>query len=121
MLTADELGGDRRIAVVSDKLVNNLFGGKNENAIGETLEVTVGDSFYEYTIVGVYQYEQNVYMMNFGSEKDINTNVYPHRHSSGRHPFHRRLHHGYRDIRPRGGFHHIRKPGGALSQRLLPH
>ena len=76
MLTADELGGDRRIAVVSDKLVNNLFGGKNGNAIGETLEVTVGDSFYEYTIVGVYQYEQNVYMMNFGSEKDINTNVY---------------------------------------------
>lgn len=69
-------GGDRRIAVVSDKLVNNLFGGKNGNAIGETLEVTVGDSFYEYTIVGVYQYEQNVYMMNFGSEKDINTNVY---------------------------------------------
>ena len=76
MLTADELGGDRRIAVVSDKLVNNLFGGKNENAIGETLEVTVGDSFYEYTIVGVYQYEQSVYMMNFGPEKDINTNVY---------------------------------------------
>ena len=76
MLTADELGGDRRIAVVSDKLVNNLFGGKNGNAIGETLEVTVGDSFYEYTIVGVYQYEQNVYMMNFGSEKDINTNMY---------------------------------------------
>ena len=121
MLTADELGGDRRIAVVSDKLVNNLFGGKNENAIGETLEVTVGDSFYEYTIVGVYQYEQNVYMMNFGSEKDINTNVYipigtaqAATHSTA----------GYTMatvISARGGFHHIRKPGGALSQRLLPH
>jgi len=76
MLTADELMGDRKVAMVSDKLVNNMFGGKAESAVGESIEVTLGDNFYTYTIMGVYEYQQNPYMMNFGAEKDITTYLY---------------------------------------------
>ena len=76
MLTQSELSENRRLAVVSDKLVNNMFGGDMEKALGSTLEVTTGDSFYSYTIVGVYKYEMNLYNMYFGAEKDIRTAMY---------------------------------------------
>ena len=76
MLTESELAGDKRLAVVSDKLVNNMFVGDMERAVGSTLEVTTGDSFYSYTVVGVYKYEMNLYNMYFGAEKDIRTTMY---------------------------------------------
>lgn len=76
MLTEDELSGDRRLAMVSDKLVNNMFGGDMDRAVGSTVEVTAGDSFYSYTIVGVYKYEMSLYNMYFGAEKDIRTTMY---------------------------------------------
>lgn len=76
MLTESELSGDRRLAVVSDKLVNNMFGGDMQKALGSTIEVTTGDSFYSYTIVGVYKYEMSIYNMHFGAEKDIRSTMY---------------------------------------------
>lgn len=74
--SSEELSGNRKIALVSDKLVNNLFGGKNEAAIGQSIEATVGGSFYEYTVIGVYKYEQSIYNISTGAEKDISTTVY---------------------------------------------
>lgn len=76
MLTADELNGSRQMAMVSDKLVNNMFDGEPEAAIGQSIEVTTGDSFYSYTIVGVYEYVMSIYNMQFGAEKDITTTLY---------------------------------------------
>lgn len=76
MLTDKELDGDRRVALVSDKLVNNMFAGDNEAAIGSTIEVTAGDSFYTYTIAGVYEYTMSIYNMQLGAEKDICTDMY---------------------------------------------
>ncbi len=76
MLTHSELEGDRQLAMVSDKLVNNMFGGDNASAIGKTVEVTTGDSFYSYTIVGVYKHQTSIYNMHFGAEKDIRTVMY---------------------------------------------
>ena len=75
-LSQSELEGSRRLALVSDRLVDNMFGGKAESAVGQTIDVTLGGSFYTYTIVGVYKYEQSPYMMYFGSEKDITTTLY---------------------------------------------
>ena len=76
MLTSKELSGSRRLAMVSDKLVNNMFGGDAGAAIGSTIEVTVEDSFYSYTVVGVYKYTMSIYNMHFGPEKDIRTAMY---------------------------------------------
>lgn len=76
MLTDKELDGDRRVALVSDKLVNNMFAGDNEAAIGSTIEVTAGDSFYTYTIAGVYEYTMSIYNMQLGAGKDIRTDMY---------------------------------------------
>lgn len=75
-LSARDYEGGKRVALVSDKLVNNMFGGKNDRAVGASVEVQVGNDYYTYTIVGVYKYEQNSMNFSLSSEKDINTNLY---------------------------------------------
>lgn len=74
--SANDYDDGRKVALVSDKFVNNMFAGDVEAAIGETIEVTIDKNFYQYTIVGVYEYEQTMYNMSFGPEKDMTTNLF---------------------------------------------
>ncbi len=66
----------KRVAVVSDKLVNNLYDGDTQAALGQQIEAVLGDAYYSYTIVGVYEYVQNAMMYYMGPERDITTTVY---------------------------------------------
>lgn len=75
-LSARDYEGGKRVALVSDKLVSNMFAGKHDRAVGATVEAQVGNDYYTYTIVGVYKYEQNSMNFSFSSEKDINTPLY---------------------------------------------
>lgn len=70
--------GVKNVAVVSDKLVNNMFG-QGQNPLGQEIKVTCGKDTYTFTIVGVYQYEQNALMAMMGaaaSDQDITTDLY---------------------------------------------
>ena len=50
--------GVRQVALVSDVLVDNLFGGDDQAALGQTIEVTEsGGAVHELSIVGVYAYQ----------------------------------------------------------------
>ncbi len=64
------------VIMVSNKVVNNMFKGDCEGAIGEVLQVSIEGQFYHPVIVGVYEYEDSPYMMSFSSEKDIRTDAY---------------------------------------------
>lgn len=66
----------KKVAVVSDKLVNNLFQGDNQAALGEVIEVTLNNNFYTYYIVGVYEYTASAFGFSSDSEEDISTDVY---------------------------------------------
>ena len=66
----------KKVAIVSDKLVNNLFGGDTSAAIGETIEVTLNNQYFVYTIVGVYEYSASSFGFSSNSEEDISTEVY---------------------------------------------
>ncbi|MCR4739701.1 MAG: ABC transporter permease [Lachnospiraceae bacterium] len=67
--------GGKAVALVSDRFVDNLFDGDPSLAIGQEVEVTIGQKFYDYTVVGVYKYEAA--MMDFATPaKDIRTNMY---------------------------------------------
>lgn len=66
----------KKVALVSDKLVDNLFGGDTSAAIGETIEVTLNNKYYIYTIVGVYEYSASSFGFSSDSEEDISTDVY---------------------------------------------
>ena len=71
-----EMTEAKNVAFVSDKLVNNLFKGDNESALGQEIQVSIGDKIYKFTITGVYKYERDMYSFSMSSEKDTSTNCY---------------------------------------------
>ena len=67
----------KSVCLVSDRFVNNMFGGDNDKAIGHDIEIEMSDSshkYYVFTIVGVYEYEAQQFEMS--SARDSVTNVY---------------------------------------------
>ena len=66
----------RKVVVVSDYLVNNLFAGDNEKALGSTLDVNISDRYYTYTIVGVYEYSDSSEEYDSSSEDEVTTDLY---------------------------------------------
>lgn len=83
-LTESDVASASNVAVVSDKLVNNLFNGDTSKALGKTLTYydSYEDNVESFKIIGIYRYE--VQGMMFGgrgssSEKEMSTPVYiPH-------------------------------------------
>ena len=80
----NELGSDSCVCIVSDKLVNNLFDGDVNKALGQKITFPVSmdedgnETTAEYTIIGVYTMNMSYYGFDGGvnSEKDIYTTVY---------------------------------------------
>ena len=66
----------KKVAVVSDKLVNNLFEGDKEAALGSAIEVTLNSKYYTYYIVGVYEYSASSFGFSSETEEDVSTTVY---------------------------------------------
>lgn len=71
-----EMDNGGMVAMVSDKAVSNLFGGDNEAAIGSSIQISLNEKFYNFTVVGVYEYEQSSFGFSVASDKDITTNCY---------------------------------------------
>lgn len=70
-----ETNDGNKVAIISDKAVNNMFDGDIETAIGSSIQINVEDKYYNFTITGVYEYEESV--MGFSSsDEDITTNLY---------------------------------------------
>ncbi len=70
-----DMDGLRNSAVVSDKLVNNMFKGNPQSALGQELKVTIGDEAYTFNIVGVYKYVATGMSFSTASEKDMTTDL----------------------------------------------
>lgn len=68
-----ETDNGKMVAMISDKAVENLFRGDNEGAIGSSIQVSVNGKYYNFTVVGVYEYEQSTMGFSFSSEKDVTT------------------------------------------------
>lgn len=71
-----EMNEGKMVAFVSDKLVNNMFKGDTKLALGSNIQAYIGEKIYNFTIVGVYKYEQSMYSFSTTSEKDMSTNCY---------------------------------------------
>lgn len=77
MFTDNDFNDGKRVAVVSDRFVNKLFGGNIDSAIGTEISVGVDDMIGNVTIVGVYEYQENYMMgMSMGSGDDVVSNMY---------------------------------------------
>ena len=70
--------GARRVAIVSDQLVDNMFQGDIEKALGQTLEVSLKESVESFAIVGVYHYQpQGLFLGGTPTAtKDTTTDLY---------------------------------------------
>lgn len=64
------------VAIVSDKVVNNMYGGDMQKALGSIFQANINDKYYPCTIVGIYEYEPSIMNFSMASEKDITTSVY---------------------------------------------
>ena len=75
-LRQKDVDGERSTCVVSDKLVNNMFGGDAETALGSEISVDQGGERLRFRIVGVYEYEANIMNISMAAEEDISTALY---------------------------------------------
>lgn len=64
------------VALISDLAVDNLFDGDDEAAVGSQIQVNVGDKYYNFTVVGVYEYDQSASGFSSTSTKDTTTSMY---------------------------------------------
>ncbi|PKM49714.1 MAG: ABC transporter permease [Firmicutes bacterium HGW-Firmicutes-7] len=74
-ITERDIKSVRKVAVVSDKLVSNMFSNR-ENPLGKEIKIYDADSIETYTIVGIYKYEPSLFSTSSASEKDIDTGFY---------------------------------------------
>jgi len=65
----------KKVAVVSDKFVGNMFS-DYDNPLGKEVKIYASDTIETYIIVGIYQYESTIFTANVTSEKDMDTNFY---------------------------------------------
>ena len=76
-ISKKDVKGNKKTAVVSDKLVKKLF--KNEpNPLGKEFKVAdyMGENSDTYTIVGIYEYKKSMFEGGMGNEEDMPTAVY---------------------------------------------
>ena len=76
LFSEKELNDAAYVCMVSDKFVNNMYDGDSKAALGQTVHAELGGRNYNFIIVGVYEYKQNVYYFESVSEKDISTELY---------------------------------------------
>lgn len=75
-LREGDIKSNRYVAVVSDKLVKNMFSA-GENPLGKEIKVNTTDNIQTFTIIGVYKHEQSMFTGgSSANEKDIRTNLY---------------------------------------------
>lgn len=75
-INEDDISENMMCAVVSDKLVNNIFGGDTKAALGKSISVYSTFEIYTFRIVGVYKYEQSMLNMSMAADVDVQTDVY---------------------------------------------
>lgn len=74
--TEQETTDAKKTALISDKAVNNLFDGNLDEALESTIQINIGDKYYDFIVVGIYKYEESMMGFSSSSDEDITTDVY---------------------------------------------
>lgn len=70
----DQMEG-RKVALVSDLFVKNMFDSNTDAALGTTVDINLNDRYYPYTVVGVYEYDSDS-VFSSESDEDTTTDMY---------------------------------------------
>lgn len=74
-LTSDDNTGKKKVIMISDKVVDQIFDGDSEKALSQKIQVEIDGIYYQYYVVGVYKYESNN-SFSSSSDEDITTTAY---------------------------------------------
>ena len=74
--TIGETDTAAKVAIVSSKYVDIMYGGKAKDALGESVTVEIDGKTYKFTIVGVYEYKDAFAGMGMSSGDNVRTNLY---------------------------------------------
>ena len=70
-----DLTGKKKVIMVTDKVVENLFDGDNSAALAQSISLYLDGSYEKYYIVGVYKYESGSDVSE-SSDEDVTTAAY---------------------------------------------
>lgn len=70
-----DLEGNKKVVMISDKVVENMFDGDNEKALWQKISVDVNGIYYDYYIIGVYEYEASG-SFSSSTDEDVTTTAY---------------------------------------------
>ena len=76
LLTERDQSEARKVVLVADDLVDTMFDGNYDNAIGKSIDVFINNRYYQYTIVGIYEYESDNTIAATSESTEIPTTVY---------------------------------------------
>lgn len=65
-----------KTAIISDKAVDNLFDGDMEEALESMIQINILDKYYNFIVIGIYEYEESIMGFSSSSDEDITTSVY---------------------------------------------
>lgn len=74
-LTGDDNTGKKKVIMISDKVVDQIFDGDSQKALSQKIQVEIDGIYYQYYVVGVYKYESNN-SFSSSSDEDITTTAY---------------------------------------------
>ena len=77
-LTEEDVTGTKAVIMVSDKMVEALYGSDTsyESVLGRKLLVDINGLYYSFYIVGVYEYEEDATSFSSESDEDVETAAY---------------------------------------------
>lgn len=74
--TDAETSEGRKVALITDQVVENMFGGDFQSALGKEIEILVDGDYSKYSVIGVYEYVESGFGLSQASRKESNTNVF---------------------------------------------
>ena len=75
-LTSEDVTGNKSVIMVSDNVIDNVFDGDTQAALGQKINVAIDDVYYSFYIVGVYEYETDSDSFSSDSDEDVTTSAY---------------------------------------------
>lgn len=73
-IKSSDIEGNKKVIMVSDQVVENLFNGDNENALWQKVVININQKYEDFYITGIYKYEENTFSSD--SSSDITTTAY---------------------------------------------
>lgn len=75
-LTEKDVSGNKRVIMVSNKVVENVFDGDVQSALAQSIQVVINNKFYRFYIAGVYQYEEDSASFSSEDSDNVTTTAY---------------------------------------------